>query len=101
VPTRKRKQIKCVFVHVSFTFSRQNQDLHHFLRKKPNKKEIRRYSKRSSMKMWKDLKLGGLDKESRTIHLSYVAVERERYMQGKPYVANFGLMELMGMAAAT
>jgi len=53
------------------------------------------------MKMWKDLKLGGLDKESRTIHLSYVAVERERYMQGKPYVANFGLMELMGMAAAT
>jgi hypothetical protein len=53
------------------------------------------------MKMWKDLKLGGLDKESRTIHLSYVAVERERYMQGKTYVANCGLMELMGMAAAT
>lgn len=78
MPTRKRKQIKCVFAHVSFTFSRQNQDLRHFLRKKLNKKEIRRYSKRSSMKIWKDLKLGGLDKESRTIHLSYVAVERER-----------------------
>ena len=38
-----------------------------------------RFSKRSSTKIWKDLKLGGLDKESRTIHLSYVAVEREMH----------------------